>query len=1388
MATVHQIKNKILLNRLLKLQFSAEEIKNLDWKEFFLYSNAALHYEHSPSAAIEYALTQDSRIFAQVIKAIEADKKYNALEAFNTHYQNSIHLAIKSNNLEYVRTIVNLAIKTNNIDQMLLLRDDDGNNPLHLAALAKDPQISEEMFIIASSSSHAHYMFSQVNNESNNPMQLLTQENKVELIPDRFLKNPFFECLINANNEGDTLIAQFIALKAVHQVMTILQNLDKKLLQNLDKKHYNSCIKSILSATNHEGKKIYHIAMESGEPLLIETIANLANQAELTFIKNKEYNNELHQALLEKQYDRFTLAQFNHDLYKSENLEGLNLLQLACKLGDFIAIKAIIRSIPANQRVAYVNVKNIEHGNTALHIGALEFNKLKKNALENKDKIEAYKNIAKTLLSHVAKVSITNYQGQTALVLCKELQGVMDELETNLRTDLTTDPNRMINNNNFINHLLAQQFSAHQIKISSTWMDINQPFFPLRHDIYDLAQFNSKYNIPGLAGPAASEALMLWKCHFRGKSQSGDEWGEMALDGVDHSTSLKQQLQEQETQEELQAQYEKERNERNELFKKVMGNEEESSVIAEKEIINNPESMNNYALEYGGEETEKLTIKLIDYTARMLPLLKYTFVGKANFEIPRTNIPPIIAEEATEAFKTLAKAIDEGDVTVISNFPTSFIKLVESRYPTKFLYPVLKAKKVEVLEAVISKFPFLINYQSPSKETLLHLAANFDFADAIPVLLKAEPMLINMQSSAKDTVLQSGVRKGNQNTVNILLVAGASTEIKDANKMNAFQLAISLGKLDVAEILINAGLNAKHTDNLRFVIEQNDIPALQLLLKAKINTKGNNYDHSSKKISAFQLAIILEKFDIAKILLKNNQNLVTKDDWEFVIERNAIKGAELLLEEGINKDIDNFNLAIDSDSVDIASTILDKHKHLVPSKLPYLHYAIQKNAVKVVRLFLERNIVDVKEENAEGLNAFHIAIKHAFQFYFRYNYPLSTIEFLLRYDQTLINIPTKCGITPFVLALDNKYPKDYHAQSIANFLIANGANTKITTEHGHQTVMLAFSTDNKKVIKAVLKDNPEYINILRLGYIIKSYGYKTTAAQEIWTAIKKNVVATLTPGKTLGAPIFGEEAANNHPAIQAIKVAAEQKAAPNTKSFFGGAEVQVSSYTGAKLLVTPPIKMMIDHISGENSNKTTVSYFLDIANIADCTFRLGALKLLPPNMQQTHKIFIINAAGNLVIHAIHEIQSNIFSLKYLVDAAYALFITTSTNILVSELTGSIFGVKLTPTMSNSMLKNVADGVLLAVYGDVFLLLYTIGNKIGNKLFESDQKEDTHNVMPEVDKAMLEMKMKMSKMNPSDNKAMLKTGMETSKTHSHTHTVIVSGEVNQDDDDYNDYNV
>ncbi|CAJ0947814.1 unnamed protein product, partial [Mesorhabditis belari] len=204
------------------------------------------------------------------------------------------------------------------------------------------------------------------------------------------------------------------------------------------------------------------------------------------------------------------------------------------------------------------------------------------------------------------------------------------------------------------------------------------------------------------------------------------------------------------------------------------------------------------------------------------------------------------------------------------------------------LHSIAKCGSLEGLKVLLSKNPILIKMLDHKNRSVLHVAAKSGHSALVEYLLDREDasLILDEKNARGDTALHLAAR----GVCNQLLKRGAKTkDCTNADRMTAFDLAISHGRLECVKVLVkHYNINGDSNDRmapLHYAAKEGYESIVSYLLA---NGAKLDQDFLDPPIplgkTALDVALDHQKIRVAEILLEDK-----RDDWKSLLRRCVYK-------------------------------------------------------------------------------------------------------------------------------------------------------------------------------------------------------------------------------------------------------------------------------------------------------------------------------------------------------------------------------------------------------------------------------------------------------------------------------------------------------------------
>ena len=357
-----------------------------------------------------------------------------------------------------------------------------------------------------------------------------------------------------------------------------------------------------------------------------------------------------------------------------------------------------------------------------------------------------------------------------------------------------------------------------------------------------------------------------------------------------------------------------------------------------------------------------------------------------------------------------------------------------------------------------------------SGNTVLHYAADWEYADAIKTLLE-KGADINAKNANGETCLFNGAKSNNPSIIQLLVDGGASVKERDNLGSTPLHIAVRWGAQKSAEKLIKLGI---------------DINAQ--------NTAGK---------SPLAEAVIANKYDVTKYLLENGADPNSSDSNGITILMDTIRAqnaqiVKLLLNYGANPNLQQINgqnayhEAAYMGNTEIIALIRNAGGNpLSRDKEGNTPFSIVlKKDIKIINEVLgsSYNITD-----SDGNSPIHIVVK---------NKGSTTLLRTLIDRGYPLDTRNANGYTPL------NYAIEVDDVNMAAILLEKGANPFQTIDKkGTNGVTIALEKNNKKMIENIVKYAAGMSDIQ--GNTILHYAAKTSSIETVKTLLSYGIATNV---------------------------------------------------------------------------------------------------------------------------------------------------------------------------------------------------------------------------------------------------------------------------------------
>ncbi|ORX57875.1 ankyrin [Piromyces finnis] len=320
-------------------------------------------------------------------------------------------------------------------------------------------------------------------------------------------------------------------------------------------------------------------------------------------------------------------------------------------------------------------------------------------------------------------------------------------------------------------------------------------------------------------------------------------------------------------------------------------------------------------------------------------------------------------------------------------------------------------------------------------QTAAFFAINSSNKEIVKLLIRSDHDLINNKDELGAKLLLFGVKKGNQDIVELLLELGANVNHTNSKGETALFHAIKICDDEIAIQLINKGANVNaqdiNGDTPVMIAVRLDVFESCYMTKILIEHGADILMRNNNGETPLHMALRKPKTVVLRFLIShgadmNEENFAGETPLMYAIKIQNFEGFEILVDRGADINYRNaFGLSV--------------FIYIIQLKIPeYLKIAFLK--------MLIRHGVEVNAQDYHGKSALFYAIKK--------NSP-DLVQFLLEIDEVDINLTDRFNQTPLMVASKgNKNPE------ILKLLIAYGANPNIQDNNGKTS--LIYLCGNKR--------------------------------------------------------------------------------------------------------------------------------------------------------------------------------------------------------------------------------------------------------------------------------------------------------------------------------------
>lgn len=330
----------------------------------------------------------------------------------------------------------------------------------------------------------------------------------------------------------------------------------------------------------------------------------------------------------------------------------------------------------------------------------------------------------------------------------------------------------------------------------------------------------------------------------------------------------------------------------------------------------------------------------------------------------------------------------------------------------------------EALDDISITLPMALNY-----------AAYNGYEVAVRLLVKK--VVVDMRIDMDETSLRLAVMKGQGAIVQLLLEAGANTEMKDSQGQTPVWWAIRFEQQGISQLLLDKGANIEAKDNegrtlLYWAAQFGHQAIVQLLLEKGVNIEARDNENRTPLWGAFQFGHEV----IAQLLIDRGADIEPKDsEGRTILSWAAQFGHESVV-----------RMLLDKGAV-VETT---DNEERTP-----LYFAAQSRHITIIQLLLDGG-ANIETSDKEGRTPLFMAAQYNCR---------STAELLLHHGANMEAIARgKTGSTPLFSAVLSG------SEAVVQLLLDKGANTEVRDEfqNGRTPLFSAAESGNEAVVKMLL--------------------------------------------------------------------------------------------------------------------------------------------------------------------------------------------------------------------------------------------------------------------------------------------------------------------------------
>jgi len=420
------------------------------------------------------------------------------------------------------------------------------------------------------------------------------------------------------------------------------------------------------------------------------------------------------------------------------------------------------------------------------------------------------------------------------------------------------------------------------------------------------------------------------------------------------------------------------------------------------------------------------------------------------------------------------------------------------------LHAAVEGGNVDVVKYLVEEKNCHLNLSTDNGVTALHLACEAGQVDIINYLLSFAACDPNATTDDGSTCLHAAIKSGNLHIIDFLIrVRNCDPHCKTNYGITPLHIACELGNINVVEYLINVcecDPNSKDSNSWtphHYAVSQDNVNTIKYLSK-------DHYDPDAKKvkpISQFYQACLLERIEIEKAMVQENNNLKS-------LGSSALSSLQSVM--SLKKDNSTMNKAfgVSKDSNDdnnqYASQLVKKYaeksslnnrmgpklenlsnftsndvskkikEDLDCKEYSPLHLACYQGFIETVKYLVSSKLYDPNSLLADGQSCLHCATSGG---------DIATIRYLVEEHNCDPSCTDSQGITPLMLACRKGFTDvaKFFQSQIASSCDTNRTMFLISLKCGHLDLVEHFIS--------VLGWSPNERSLITPLHIASSFGH-----------------------------------------------------------------------------------------------------------------------------------------------------------------------------------------------------------------------------------------------------------------------------------------------------------